>query len=64
MLAMTETIKDINNSTQSTPFPYQYRGGNRNIISYSDRIRYGFFFIVLSQHDKTTHHNHRTAAVP
>lgn len=29
MLAMTEIRKDISISKQDTPFPYQYRGGNR-----------------------------------
>ncbi len=34
--AMIETINDVNGSIITAPFPYQHRGGNKDIISCFD----------------------------
>ncbi len=42
MLAVTEMINDMKNSTQYTPFLYQSRGGNIRIITHFGKTAYEF----------------------
>jgi len=47
MLAIMEIIKDVNNSNVDTPFLYQFRGGNKRIVTYILTRCYIFMGFVI-----------------